>query len=64
MPGLPAAAQKDTHVGDRIMAVSQDTGPPVSVRGGKLAQAIDLIHDLAGNKNRTLDHAIKPLCLN
>jgi len=52
IPGLPAAAQKDIHVGDRIIAVAQDTGPVVPVQGGKLAQAVALIHGPAGTTVR------------
>jgi len=52
IPGLPAAAQKDIHVGDRIIAVAQDTGPAVPVQGGKFAQAVDLIHGPAGTTVR------------
>ena len=52
VPGLPAAAQKDIHVGDRIIAVAQDTGPAVPVQGGKLAQAVALIHGPAGTTVR------------
>jgi serine/threonine protein kinase len=52
VPGLPAAAQKDIHVGDRIIAVAQDTGPAVLVHGGQLAQAVALIHGPAGTTVR------------
>ncbi len=52
IPGLPAAAQKDIHVGDRIIAVAQDTGPAVPVRGGQLAQAIALIRGPVGTTVR------------
>jgi serine/threonine protein kinase len=52
VPGLPAAAQKDIHVGDRIIAVAQDTGLTVPVQGGKFTQAVDLIHGLAGTTVR------------
>jgi serine/threonine protein kinase len=52
VPGLPAAAQKDIHVGDRIIAVAQDTGPAVPVQGGKFTQAVDLIHGPAGTTVR------------
>jgi serine/threonine protein kinase len=52
VPGLPAAAQKDIHVGDRIIAVAQDTGPAVPVHGGQLAQAVALIHGPAGTMVR------------
>jgi serine/threonine protein kinase len=52
VPGLPAAAQKDIHVGDRIIAVAQDTGPAVPVHGGQLAQAVALIHGPAGTTVR------------
>jgi serine/threonine protein kinase len=52
VPGLPAAAQKDIHVGDRIIAVAQDTGPAVPVHGGQLAQAVALIHGPTGTTVR------------
>jgi C-terminal processing protease CtpA/Prc len=32
LPDTPAAAQKDLHVGDRIIAVTQDRGPAVQVQ--------------------------------
>lgn len=32
VPDTPAAAQKDLHVGDRIIAVAQDRGPAVQVQ--------------------------------
>ena len=44
----PAASQKDIHAGDRILAVTQDRGSAVPVEGGKLDQAVDLIHGPAG----------------
>jgi len=44
IPGLPAAAQKDLHVGDRIIAVAQENGPAVPVHSGQLGQAVALIH--------------------
>ena len=52
VPGSPAARQKDIHVGDRIIAVAQDTGPAVPVHGGKAAQAIALIRGSAGTTVR------------
>jgi tRNA A-37 threonylcarbamoyl transferase component Bud32 len=52
VPGMPAAAQKDIHAGDRIIAVAQDTGPAVPVHGGKLARAVALIHGPAGTTVR------------
>jgi tRNA A-37 threonylcarbamoyl transferase component Bud32 len=52
IPGSPAAVQKDIHVGDRIIAVAQDTGPAVPVQGGQLAQAVALIHGPAGTTVR------------
>ncbi|MFZ0826585.1 MAG: DUF6263 family protein [Verrucomicrobiia bacterium] len=52
VPGLPAAAQKDIHVGDRIIAVAQDTGPPVPVHGGQLAEAVALMHGPVGTTVR------------
>jgi len=52
VPGSPAAAQQNIHAGDRIIAVTQDTGPAVPVHGGKAAQAIDLIRGPAGTTVR------------
>jgi serine/threonine protein kinase len=52
IPGLPAAAQKDIHVGDRIIAVAQDTGPAVPVHGGQLGQAVALMRGTAGTTVR------------
>lgn len=54
VPNSPAAAQKDIHVGDRIIAVAQETGPTVPVHGGgeKAAQAIALIRGPAGTTVR------------
>jgi len=52
VPDSPAAAQKNIHVGDRIIAVAQDTGPAVPVHGGNLAQAIALIRGSAGTTVR------------
>ena len=52
VPDSPAAAQKDIHVGDRIIAVAQETGPAVPVHGGQLAQAVALIRGSAGTTVR------------
>ncbi len=52
VPDSPAAAQEDIHVGDRIIAVAQDTGPALPVHGGQLAQAIALIRGSAGTTVR------------
>ncbi len=52
LPGSPAAAQKEIHVGDRIIAVTQEAGPAVPVQSGKAAQAIALIRGLAGSTVR------------
>ena len=52
VPGLTTTAQKDIHVGDRIIAVAQDTGPAVPVHGGQLAQAVALIHGPVGTTVR------------
>jgi len=50
LPDSPAAAQKDIHVGDKIMAIAQDKEPPVQVRGGKLAQAVPLLRGPVGTR--------------
>ena len=52
VPDSPAAAQKDLHAGDRIVAVAQEQGLAVPVDGGKLAQAVGLIHGPAGTTVR------------
>ena len=52
VPDSPAAAQKDIHVGDRIIAINQGTGPAVQVQAGKLAQAVALIRGPAGTTVR------------
>jgi PDZ domain len=52
VPDSPAAAQKDIHPGDRIVAVAQDRGPAVPVESGKIAQAVTLIHGPAGTTVR------------
>ena len=52
VPDSPAAAQKDIHVGDRIIAVAQNTGPAVPVHGQQLVQAIALIRGSAGTTVR------------
>jgi len=50
LPDSPAAAQKDIHVGDKIMAIAQGKEPPVQVRGGKLAQAVPLLRGPVGTR--------------
>jgi len=52
LPDSPAAAQKDIHVGDKIMAVAQDNEPPIQVQGGKLAQTVPLLRGTAGTTVR------------
>jgi hypothetical protein len=52
VPDSPAAAQKDLHVGDRILAVAQDNGPAVQVQVGNLAQAVTLIRGAKGTTVR------------
>ena len=47
VPDSPAA-QKNLHVGDRIIAVAQDAGPAVPVHGGKLAEVVELIRGHVG----------------
>jgi thiol-disulfide isomerase/thioredoxin len=50
LPDTPAAAKKDFHVGDRIMAVAQDKEPAVQV--GKLAQTLPLLRGPVGTSVR------------
>ena len=50
LPDSPAAAHKDIHVGDRIMAIAQDKEPPVAV--GNLAQTVPLLRGPAGTTVR------------
>jgi thiol-disulfide isomerase/thioredoxin len=50
LPDTPAAAQKDLHVGDRIMAVAQDNEPAVQV--AKLSQVFPLIRGPKGTTVR------------
>ena len=52
LPDTPAAAQKEIHVGDRIIAVAQDKEPAVQVQSGHLAQAIPLIRGPKGTTVR------------
>lgn len=52
VPDSPAAEQKDLHVGDRIMAIAQESGPAVPVETDKLAQAVARIRGLAGTTVR------------
>lgn len=48
VPGSPAAAHRDIHAGDRILAVAQETGEAVPVQSSKLAQAVALIRGPLG----------------
>jgi thiol-disulfide isomerase/thioredoxin len=57
LPDSPAAAQKDIHVGDRILAVAQDKEPAVQVQGGKLPEALALFR---GPKGTTVRLTIVP----
>src|SRR5437764_13960342 len=57
LPDTPAAAQKDLHVCDRIVAIAQDTGAAVQVRNGQLAQALSLIR---GPRGTTVSLLIVP----
>ena len=52
IPGSPAAVQKDIHVGDRILAVAQDSGPMVPVQSDKTAQALAMIRGPVGTTVR------------
>lgn len=51
-PYSPAAAQKDLHVGDRIIAIAQDKSPAVQVQGGKLTSVLHLIRGPRGTTVR------------
>ena len=57
LPDSPAAAQKDLHEGDRIMAVAQAKELPVRVQGRTLAQTVALIR---GPKGTTVRLTIVP----
>ncbi len=48
----PAAAEKNIHVGDRILAVAQDNEPPVQLQSAKLAQAVGLLRGRIGTTVR------------
>ena len=52
VPNSPAAAQKDLHIGDRILAIAQATGPTVPVESGELAAAAALIRGASGTTVR------------
>jgi hypothetical protein len=52
IPDSPAAAQKDIHAGDRIIAIAQDKGTAVDVHDMKLAKVVDLIHGPVGTTVR------------
>lgn len=52
IPGSPAAAHKDVHAGDRIIAVAQEDGPAVPVQVDRLAQVVALIRGPAGTTVR------------
>jgi carboxyl-terminal processing protease len=52
VPNSPAAGQKDLHVGDRILAIAQDTGPAVPVESGNLDAAAALIRGAPGTTVR------------
>jgi len=52
VPDSPAAAQKDLHAGDRIMAVAQDEMPAIQVQSANLAQAVALIRGPKGTMVR------------
>ena len=52
LPDSPAAAQKDIHVGDRIMAIAQDNEPAVQVQGGNLPKELAVIRGAKGTTVR------------
>jgi thiol-disulfide isomerase/thioredoxin len=49
VPDTPAAAQKDLHVGDRIIAVSQDRGPTLQVQ-----HLMEMVRSIRGPKDTTV----------
>jgi hypothetical protein len=52
IPDSPAAAQKDIHAGDRIIAIAQDKGVALDAHDMKLAKVADLIHGPVGTTVR------------
>ena len=52
VPDSPAAAQKNLHTGDRIIAVAQDTGPAVDVQDMEIVKAAELIRGPTGTTVR------------
>jgi hypothetical protein len=52
IPDSPAAAQKDIHAGDRIIAIAQDKEDAAPVQSMKLAKVVDLIRGPAGTTVR------------
>jgi hypothetical protein len=50
--GSPAAAQKDIHAGDRILAIAQGDGPPVDAKNMPSDKVINLIRGQAGTTVR------------
>jgi len=55
VPDTPAAAQKDLHVGDRIIAVTQDRGPAVQVQN-----LMQMVRSIRGPKGTTVRLTIIP----
>ena len=55
VPDTPAAAQKDLHVGDRIIAVTQDRGPAVQVQN-----LMQTVLSIRGPKGTTVRLTIIP----
>jgi thiol-disulfide isomerase/thioredoxin len=47
-PGAPAASSHAIHVGDRIIAVAQENGPAVQVKGLKISEVVPLIRGPKG----------------
>jgi hypothetical protein len=48
VPGSPAAAHKEIHVGDRILAIAQQNAPAIPVEPGNLAQTVASIRGPVG----------------
>jgi hypothetical protein len=52
IPGSPAAAQKEIHAGDHILAIAQGDEPAVDTKDMKLAKVVELIRGPVGTTVR------------